>query len=141
MNEDVGRVIAILSNQIKRYIDRTASAHGMTGAQGRVLHFILLRSKDGEVFQKDIEEEFNLRRSTASGILQLMEKNGMIRRESVPYDARLKSIKRTEKAMKLQEQVIADIQDLEAALTQNLEQDDLQIFFKVMKQMTKNIDM
>jgi DNA-binding MarR family transcriptional regulator len=35
-----------------------------------------------EIFQKDIEAEFNIRRSTATGILKLMEKNGFINRQT-----------------------------------------------------------
>lgn len=136
---DTGRVIGILSNQIKRQIDKTASENGLTGVQGRILHFILAESRQKEVFQKDIEEEFNLRRSTATGILQLMEKNGVIRRESVPYDARLKSLIPTEKASGLQEQVTKDLQYLERILNKNITESDLQIFFKVIKQMSKNL--
>ena len=60
----------------------------MSGTQGRVLHFIL--SNNGDVFQKDIESEFNLRPSTATGILKLMEKNGVIRRESISLRCQVK---------------------------------------------------
>ena len=35
------------------------------------------------MFQRDVEAEFNIRRSTATGILQLMEKNGFLLREPV----------------------------------------------------------
>ena len=74
----IGRVIGKLSNQIYRNIAISCSSTNMSGTQGRVLHFIL--SNNGDVFQKDIESEFNLRPSTATGILKLMEKNGVIRR-------------------------------------------------------------
>lgn len=140
MQYEIGRIIGILSNQIKRYIDRISSDHGLTGMQGRVLHFILVKSKSGEVFQKDIEEEFNLRRSTATGILQLMEKNGIIRRESVSYDARLKNLIPTDKSKKLQGQVDDDIRDLETKLRENIDSEDLKVFYKVIIQMSKNLN-
>ena len=50
------------------------------------------------IIRKDIEEEFQIRKSTVTGILQLMEKNGFIYRESVEKDARLKRIVPTKKA-------------------------------------------
>ena len=50
------------------------------------------------MYQKDIEEEFRIRKSTVTGILKLLEKNGFIRRESVPQDARLKRIVPTARA-------------------------------------------
>ena len=103
----IGRGISKLSNQIHRNIAISCSSTNMSGTQGRVLHFIL--SNNGDVFQKDIESEFNLRPSTATGILKLMEKNGVIRRESTPYDARLKRIVITEKGAGLKDQIAKDV--------------------------------
>ena len=37
----------------------------------------LFINMDKEIYQKDIEKNFVVRRSTASGILDTMEKNGM----------------------------------------------------------------
>lgn len=135
-----GDILRTLSNLIKRHINNTSSDAEITGAQGRVLHFIMAQSQHTDVFQKDIEEEFNLRRSSATVLLQLIEKNGLITRESVPYDARLKKITVTKKGEKIKEKVIKDIEDLEKKLTQNISQEDLEIFFKVTKQMIKNLD-
>ena len=42
------------------------------------------------VFQKDIEATFNIRRSTATGLLQCFRGNGFVKRVSVDYDARFK---------------------------------------------------
>lgn len=140
MGNDIGKLINGMSNLIKRQIDRQAAAHELTGVQGRILHMILAGTRDGEVFQRDIEEEFNLRRSTATGILQLMEKNGMILRQTVPYDARLKSIVPTEKAAALYDAVSADIQEIERRLAQNIAPDDLAVFRRVLEQMYRNMD-
>lgn len=72
---NTGRLIHILSNQMKR---RNASEavgdDGLTTMQKHVLKHILLETMHREVYQKDIEEEFRIRKSTATGILQLMEK-------------------------------------------------------------------
>lgn len=140
MGNNIGKLINGLSNLIKRQIDRQAAAHELTGVQGRILHMILAGTRDGEVFQRDIEEEFNLRRSTATGILQLMEKNGMILRKPVPYDARLKSIVPTEKAAALHDAVSGDIREIERLLAQNIAPDDLAVFRRVLEQMYRNMD-
>ena len=66
-----------------------------------------------EVYQKDIEEEFRIRKSTATGILQLMEKNGFISRESSKKDARLKRIVPTPKAEALRPEILEHIRDTE----------------------------
>ena len=60
---------------------------------------------------------FGMSRSTATGILQLMEKNGLILRESVASDARLKSLIPTEKAADLDAQVGECLRQTEQRLT------------------------
>mgnify|MGYP002980682515 CR=1 FL=1 len=64
----------------------------MTNMQRHVLHYILLQSMSRDIYQKDVEAEFQIRRSTATGILQLLEKNGFILRKAEDRDARLKKI-------------------------------------------------
>ena len=94
----------------------------------------------GMYFKKILNPEFNLRPSTATGILKLMEKNGVIRRESTPYDARLKRIVITEKGAGLKEQIAKDVVHLEETWFGCLEflRDDLNVFLKVLNQMLKN---
>lgn len=117
---NTGRLIHILSNQMKR---RNASEavgdDGLTTMQKHVLKHILLETMHREVYQKDIEEEFRIRKSTATGILQLMEKNGFISRESSKKDARLKRIVPTPKAEALRPEILEHIRDTEAADTRD----------------------
>lgn len=138
--KDAGRIIGMVSNQIKRQLDESTSHSTLTGMQGRFLHFILAQPCEQDIFQKDLEEEFNLRRSTATGILQLMEKSGLLYRESVGYDARLKKIVVTQKGLQMKEQVVESIRILEAKLCRGIAEDDLAFFFRVMAQMSKNLE-
>ena len=113
MKETVGRSVGMLSNLIRRHFS-TFSFHGtLSGAQGKTLHFILARGQECDVFQKDIEEEYSLRPPTATKLLKDMEKNGLIYREAVPYDARLKRIVATEKAMQYQELIHQSLEETE----------------------------
>ena len=59
--------------------------------------------RDEPVFQRDIEREFSITRSTVTNILQLMERKGYIERQSVPQDARLKRLVLTEKGACIRE--------------------------------------
>ena len=56
-------------------------------------------NRDTPVFQRDIEREFSITRSTVTNILQLMERKGYIERRSVPQDARLKQLVLTEEGI------------------------------------------
>lgn len=81
MEKDCGAWINILAHKVKKRLDATLQDIGITGVQSRVIYYILNHYEDGPVFQKDIENVFGLSRSTATGILQLLEKNGIILRE------------------------------------------------------------
>lgn len=131
------RYVSKLSNKLRRKIDAFSTRGQMSGAQGKVLHFLLAQS--GDVFQKDVEEEFSLRPSSATELLKRMEQDGFIRRESMPGDARRKRIVVCEKGLAYKEAVMADILGLEAELTRGVDPDDLETFFRVIEQMLKNI--
>ena len=96
-------------------------------------------NKDKDVFQRDLEEEFSVRRSTATGILQLMEKNNLITREAVSYDARLKKLVLTQKALDIQNEIDEEIKAHDKKISEGISKDDLEVFFKVMKQIRKNL--
>ena len=91
------RYVSKLSNKLRRKIDAFSSRQDFSGSEGKVLHFILAQS--GDVFQKDVEEEYSLRPSTATELLKKMEKNGLIYRQAMPNDARMKKIIVTDKAL------------------------------------------
>ncbi len=102
-----------LTNQLRRNADAITARHGgakFTGMQSLVLSYIYDCQENGQdVFQRDVEREFYISRSTASGILGLMEKNGLIVRYSVPQDARLKKLVPTEKAAKIISSIRLDL--------------------------------
>lgn len=138
LSKPVARCISKLSNQIRRRIEALASKDEFSGAQGRVLHFIL--SQQEELFQRDVEEEFGFRPPTATEILKKMEQNGLIRRQAAAYDARRKQIIVSEKAMKYQDQVMDGLMRLEEDLTQGISEEELQIFLRVIEKMTENLE-
>ena len=92
MEKDCGMWINILSHMLKKRMNANTQSLGITGVQSHDMHYILVKCADGPVFQRDVERAFSLSRSTATGILQLMEKNGFLLREPVAYDARLKKL-------------------------------------------------
>lgn len=131
------RYVSKLSNKLRRRIDAFSTRDHMSGSQGKVLHFLLTQT--GDVFQKDIEDEYTLRPSTATELLKKMEQNGLIHREALPGDARRKRIIVTEKALSYKDDVMADITQLEADLTRGIPPEDMATFFRVIKKMLENM--
>lgn len=140
-NMHMGKLVHILSHQMKRNnaIATMSDDDGLTTMQKHVLKFILLETLHGHVYQKDIEEEFQIRKSTVTGILQLMEKNGFIYRESVQQDARLKRIVPTKKAEALRPSILEHIRRTEACLTEGIPEADVDICKYVLYRMFQNL--
>ena len=97
-----------VDNLIFRRINQFARANGVeqaTPMHGWIIEY-LYRHRDTPVFQRDIEREFSITRSTVTNILQLMERKGYIERRSVPQDARLKQLVLTEAGVRFHENTI-----------------------------------
>ena len=129
------------SRLIKRYIDNTHAKSyidNVTGNHGYIIGFIY-ENRDRDIFQRDIEKEFNLRGSTVTNMLNLMEKNGLIERKSVDGDRRLKKIALTDKAMEIQQLVINDFEKLEKTISKGIDKKDVEVFFSVLDKINSNI--
>lgn len=140
--ETIGFDIRTLSILIKRYIDGSATKQyvdNLTGTHGWVIGY-LYDNRDHDVYQRDLETQFSIRRSTATGILQLMEKNELILREPVESDARLKKLVLTEKALDIHKMVEEDRKRTEEQLTKDIDAQELAIFRKALKQMIRNME-
>ena len=104
-----------VDNLIFRRINQFARANGVeqaTPMHGWIIEY-LYRHRDTPVFQRDIEREFSITRSTVTNILQLMEKKGYIERRSVPRDARLKQLILTEQGVQFHEKTLLSFHQTE----------------------------
>ena len=135
VNTHVGFEIRVLSNLIYRRINQMSAQEGetLTANQDWVLHF-LIQSQG-----RDIEKEFSIRRSTASRTLQLMERNGYIRREPVSYDARMKKLVVTEKGAEARERMIDRLNRFEAELQSGISRDELNQLTRTIRKLEENI--
>lgn len=137
----IGFEIRTLNNLIYRYVHQTRpeEVNDFTAVHGWAIRYFY-ENRENDVFQRDFENHFSIRRSTATRILQLMEKNELITRESVPYDARLKKIILTEKAIKMHMIIDSDIERLEKQLASGLTTEELTAFFQTLDKIKKNCD-
>ncbi|HWQ50547.1 MAG TPA: MarR family transcriptional regulator [Terriglobales bacterium] len=143
MERHIGREIRGLSNLIKRRIDSQAAKLGiedMTGVQGWLLHYLDRRMPAGQVFQRDIEEDFDIRRSTATVMLQQLERKGLIERLPVAGDARLKSIVLTEKAARFCRALHEDRDRMETTMRKGVTPEELAAFFAVTDKIRDNLE-
>ncbi|MBF7094386.1 winged helix-turn-helix transcriptional regulator [Streptococcus sp. HF-1907] len=100
MTDSYGRLLKQASNQMGRRFDYFAKKNNLTGTQMSVIDFLSRQEKE-DYFQRDIEREFNIQRSTTTVLLQRMETKGLISRTVSKKDARQKSVILTDKAKSL----------------------------------------
>lgn len=94
----------------------------------------LYHQGDQPVYQKDLEAVFSIRRSSVTGILNNLEQKDLIQRQSVSGDARLKRLVLTKKALELQPEISALLNQIgEAAFSGVSEQEILQFSHTVEK--------
>ncbi len=129
-----------LSNLIRREMDASRVKRGLpvTAMHGLIIGY-LCKNSDRDVFQKDIEEAFSYRRSTASTVLGLMEEKGLIDRVSVPYDARLKKLVLTDKALEIVAAHEEDSAEVDALMMRGISDEELDGFFSVLDRMIDNL--
>ena len=138
----IGLEIRNLSNLIRRDIEKHADeleCKPNKGVRGWAIDYFY-ENRDRDIFQKDFEEKFSIRRSTASNMLKLMEKNGFIVRKSVDSDARLKKNVLTEKAVMVHNFIAEDIKKREEKLRKGLTDEEIKAFFSVVQKIKSNIE-
>ena len=137
--------IKALNNLIKRMMVshhlKCNAPNDITGQQMNVIMFLKHSYSEGiDVFQRDVEASLNIRPSTATGILKTLEKNGYIKRVSVPSDARLKKLVITEKSSAIFEKIDPFIKSINDKITEGISEDEIEQFFKTIDKLKKNID-
>ncbi len=137
----IGFEIKLADNLIKRSLEATKPKEldMATGCHSFALRFFAENS-DRDIFQKDFEENFSIRRSTATKILQLMEKNGLIERKKVENDARLKKIVLTKKALDIHNKAVENIEVLEQNMLKGISKEEIENFLKVLDKIKANLE-
>lgn len=144
MEKKVGHALVATANMLRRSVHpsedrkrlqpRTAMQHFFIGE-------IYMSYKQGkDIYQKDLEAEFSVRRSTASGILAIMEENGLIKREISEHDARLKRLVLTEQGLELCKHHDEKIDALEERISRGLTPDEIDFLLDILERIQKNID-
>lgn len=134
--------VKTINNLMKRNIDIALmqKLDKATFMRCWIIGFIHGRNERGlDTFQKDIEKEFNISRSTTSEMLKMMEKKQLIKRESVDYDARLKKITLTSYSQTIDKIVDSEAKRIHESITNELTQEELDTYLKISDKIIDNL--
>jgi len=136
-----------LSNNYTRFFDKVRKevnhkvkcGKAVSRLQGWIIDFLFRESKNRDIFLKDIEKEFNIRRSTACNVVSRMENLGLIIRMCRPEDARFKVIKLTGKAFDDHLEARQDFFKAEKQATKGIDEEELRVFLAVCEKISNNL--
>lgn len=117
--------------------DKSKRDSELTHIQVRVL--LIIHNSEQDIFQKDVEKHLRIRRSTATEILKLLERDGFIERVRLETDGRMKKIVTTPKTTALIDKMKIHVEETELMLRSGIKSHELDVFFKVLDQIKENI--
>lgn len=138
----IGRELHRLDNVIHRYLSQHCPAcknkEEITGTNMRIIRF-LRANEHVDVYQKDVEKEFGITRSTASRVLVLMEEKGLVKRLSVEHDARLKKLVLTEKSEKMGDMMQQIGEKTDVQLLRGFSDEEKDVLYSFIDRMVENL--
>ena len=140
-NNSIGYYIMNTNKLIGRYVIKTfekKSKCRISLMQVMIMKY-LLKNQNKKIFQQDICDAFNLRRSTVSGILTTMEKNTIIIRKVESEDPRKNEIKLTKTFVNNTKKVSAELMNLESILEQDFTLEEKSELIRLLKKLAENL--
>ncbi len=138
----IGMELKALNNLIRRYLEQSGNKKEidrLTFTNAWIIGYIA-EHMDTDVFQKDLEREFSITRSTASKVVKLMVQKGFIEQKGIPYDARLKKLVLTPKACEVFESMRSGSKKMETRLIQGFSEEELVNLRNYIERMKKNVE-
>lgn len=136
-NDKVAILIKKKALMIEKLSNHELAPYELTHTQYKIL-MLLYRMQDQPLCQIDIETHFAMTNPSVTGILQNLEKKGLVERIQNPDDRRSKLLHLTEKALAMQTELHALGESLENQVTANLTPEESQQLISLLKKILAN---
>ena len=142
--DTIGFNIRSIDNMLMRKAmamsDEDSGKNGMMPVmQGWIMGY-LYDHKEEEIFQRDIEAQFYIARSTVTCLVKQMEQKGYIARVAVERDCRLKRLYLLEKGEEIHKRFLQNIKKVEEEIREGVSEEELQTFLKVAVKIRNNLE-
>ncbi|WP_025725234.1 MarR family winged helix-turn-helix transcriptional regulator [Acholeplasma granularum] len=130
----------ILNNKLKRLLDKTYQVNDIRTGQARVLIY-LYKEKEKQIYQKQLEEVFQIRGGTVTGMIDTLERDELIKRTESNEDKRKKEVILTQKGIEIAKKSIKTNQIMESKLSSILNLEEIETIKNVFHKINLWIDM
>ena len=132
--------IAIFIKRLSLEIDKLSNPilepYDLTHSQYKILKYLLM-SPSETVKQVDIEHNFSMTNPTVTGLVQKLERKGMIERKVNPQDSRSKILCPTQKTIEMKDLLVSLGEELEGTLTEDLTGKEKQELLRLLKKLLR----
>ena len=135
----LGLVIRNASKTLEKALDvELLRNYGLSGGQWRVIGAIAVKSG---ISQKEVAELISLDSSTLVPIIDRLEHNGLVRRETNPNDRRNNRIFLTEKSESILDSIVTAVLNLRKSVYKDISAGDIEITKSVLKKIIANSEL
>ena len=137
----LGGYLRAISNAMAQDMQQNSERQGLTSTQSMFLHHLWVRQEHWKqtTYAKDLEEFFDIKHSTVSGVLQRMEAGGFVVFQASETDRRCKAVRLTEKGLSAIEQTGLHIRQTEARLVEGMSEEDIATFRRLLQTAAHNL--
>lgn len=137
---DLETCVAFITNKASKKMadafNERLMAKGISRVQWTALYYL---GKEKYINQRQLAEKMGIKDSTVVRLVDRMEKDGLVAREKELSDRRVTNIVLTEKGKILREKLLPEGEKMSRIFSQNISDEEMEIFKKVLKQMVENI--
>ena len=138
----LARDIGVVHNMMRQSLRGTGTMNDLrekiNNSEGIVIDYINF-NMETSIYQKDIEKVLMVRRSTVTELLNKMERKGLIERQSVSIDKRLKKIVLTAKALEFHSEIQTQLMEAEKTVRSGLSEHEIIILHGILNKLKETL--
>lgn len=135
--QSIGYWLTLATQSFHRAVSDEVAPHGITYRQSQVLAWLVL---EGELSQAELANKMMVEPPTLVGILDRMERDGWITRNSCPADRRKKMIRATTAAEPVWEKIAEGGRRVRASATAGLTEQEVETLKQLLDRVNRNLD-
>jgi len=135
--QSIGYWVCSTSHALRKVLSQELHKEGMTLRQWEVLAFLSVNKGCGA--QAELREALGLEASTIAGVIDRMERDELLVRESCPDDKRKNTVSPTKKAKDFWERGAAVAHRIRAHAVGGISAEELEIFRKICERILENL--
>jgi MarR family transcriptional repressor of mepA len=136
--KSVPRLIMGIGHHLKMRIDEKLSQNNLTVSQFKVLAFLWQHNNE-KINQKQIHEFLEIKPSSMTKLIRLLQGKKLIKKEIDPDDSRNKIIKLTEKGMDIKRICLQNMKQSESYLLDDFTQQEIDTLICLLLKIKKKI--